>query len=180
MPNTYAVSLDDRRSAFQLVQIIVRLRPTCAKSVLEGRGPGGLFAGETIRNGQELKTKGMPVWADSKWTLEKLQVVMQLVKGVSGFIYRVRTGGQIQFGVRENVTKRCEMHEREQTCPGTATVETWTFAIHNAASRHRRNAFGMESESWRPMVVIPKAPVPRQRSRNGHFWVLLLQRDLLL
>ena len=87
-------------------------------------------------------------WADSKWTLEKLQVVMQLVKGVSGFIHRVRTGGQIQFGVRENVTKRCEIHEREQTCPGTATVETWTFAIHNAASRHRRNVFGMESESW--------------------------------
>ena len=43
---------------------------------------------------------GMLVWADSRWTLEKLQEEMQLVKGVNGFIYKIRTGGQEQFGVR--------------------------------------------------------------------------------
>ena len=100
MPNADAGSLDDRRSPCQLIQTIVRLRPAHAKAVLEGRGQGGLFARETIRDGQEPKTKGMPVWADSRWTLEKLQVEMQVVKGVNGFIYRIRTGGKVQFGVR--------------------------------------------------------------------------------
>ena len=84
MPNADAGSLDDRRSPCQLIQIIVRLRSTHAKAVLEERGQGGLFPTETIRDGQELKTKSMPVWADFRWTLEKLQVEMQLVKGVNG------------------------------------------------------------------------------------------------
>ena len=39
-------------------------------------------------------------WADSKKTLEKLNLEMQLVKVVDGFIYRVHTGGKIQIGVR--------------------------------------------------------------------------------
>ena len=43
VPNTDAVSLDDKRNNFQLIQIIVRLIPIHAKAVLEGRGQGGLF-----------------------------------------------------------------------------------------------------------------------------------------
>ena len=33
-----------------------------------------------------------------RWRMFRLE--MQLVKGLNGFIYRVRTGGQIQFGVK--------------------------------------------------------------------------------
>ena len=99
VPKTDAGSLDEGRNAFQLIQIIVRLRPLHAKAVLDGRGQSGLFARETIRDGREPKTKGLLVWAHSKWTLAKLQVEMQLVKGVIGFNCRVRTEGQIQFGV---------------------------------------------------------------------------------
>ena len=87
------------------------------------------------------------------------------MKGVNGFIYRLRTRGE-----SENATKRCEVHERKQTHPGTTTVETWTLAPHNAAARNCRNAFGMESLSWNPRIVVPKAPDPRQRNKNGHFW----------
>ena len=73
-----------------------RLRPRLAKAVLEGRGQCGLFAGATVGDGQEPKTKGMPVLG----RLEKLQLEKQLVKVVDGFIYRVHTGGKIQIGVR--------------------------------------------------------------------------------
>ena len=38
------------------------------------------------------------MWADSKWTSEKLQLEMQVVKSVNGFICTGCTGGQIQFG----------------------------------------------------------------------------------
>ena len=50
------------------------------------------------------------------------------------------------------ITKRCEVHERKQTYPETATVETWTLFSHNAASRNCRDASGMESESWNPKI----------------------------
>ena len=100
VPNTDVGSWDDKRDALPLIQIIIRVGPIHAMAVLEGRGQGGLFAREreSIRDGQEPKTKGM--FAGSMWTLEKLQLEMQLVKGVNGFVYSVRTGGQIQFGVR--------------------------------------------------------------------------------
>ena len=38
------------------------------------------------------------MWADSKWTSEKLQLEMQVVKSVNGFLCTGCTGGQIQFG----------------------------------------------------------------------------------
>ena len=127
VPNTDAGSLDDRRNTFQLIQIIVRLRPVRAKAVLEGRGQGGLFARETIIDGHEPETKGMLVWADSKWTLEKRQVEMQLVKGVNGFIYRLRTAGQVprpsERGESENATQRCEVHESRHI----QELQQWRF-----------------------------------------------------
>ena len=197
MPNADAGSLDDRRSPCQLIQIIVRLRPAHAKAVLEGRGQGGLFARETIRGGQEPKTKGgMPVWADSRWTLEKLQVEMPLVKGVNGFICRIRTGGQVQFGVRVLPDQLSEV--RARMLPNDVR--------YTDDSRHIQ-----ELQQWRlgplpytmqppeivdmllewsrkagvPRPVVPKAPDPRQRTKNGHFWFVAaegpsLERDLVV
>ena len=60
----------------------------------------------------------------------KLHLEMQLVRGVNVFLYRVRTGGQIQFCVRvvpdQLFEVRCEKHERKPTCAGTATVALMT------------------------------------------------------
>ena len=75
-------------------------------------------------------------------------------------------------GESENVTK--------QTYPGTATMVTWTLAIHNAASRNCRDAFAMKSESWSPRVVVPKAADPRQRSKNGRFLYVAAEGRLRL
>ena len=142
------------------------------RAVLEGRGQGGLFARDTIRDGHEPKSKGMPVWLDSKWTLEKLQVEMQLVERCewhhlqntdrwTGTVWCPCVTRPTERGESKNVAKRCEVRGRQQTHPGTATVETRTLDMHNAATRNCRHAVGMESEGW---------PDPRQRTKNGRFW----------
>ena len=189
MPNADAGSLDDRRSPRQLLQIIVRLRPAHAKAVLEGRGQGGLFARETIRDGQEPTTKGMPVWADSRWTLEKLQVEMQLVKGVNGFIYRKRTGGQVQFGVRVLPDQLSEVRARMLPNDVRYTddnrhiqeLQQWRLGPLPCTMQPPENVAMLLEWSRKagvPWPVVPKAPDPRQRSKNGHFWFAAAE-DLL-
>ena len=182
MPNADAGSLDDRRSPCQLIQIIVRLRPAHAKAVWKDEDKvDSLRERETIRGGQEPKTKGMLVWADSRWTLEKLQVEMQLVKGVNGFIYRIRKGGQVQCGVRLLPDQLSEVRAR---------------MLPNDVRYTDDNRHIQELQQWRlgplpytmqppeivdmllewsrksgvPLPVVPKAPDPRQRTKNGHFW----------
>ena len=94
MPNADAGSLDDRRSPRQLIQIIVRLRPTHAEDKVDSLRERPSETGKSPRRRACLSRR------TPDGTLEKLQVEMQLVKGVNGFIYRIQTGGQVQFGVR--------------------------------------------------------------------------------
>ena len=111
------------------------------------------------------------MWADSQWTLEKLQLEMQLVKGVNGFVYRVRTGGQIQFRVRVLVPCPCVVRPTER-------VESENRHIQEMQQwRLGPLLFTMQPPEivemlleWSrkygvPRLVVPKAPDPRQRSK---------------
>ena len=76
---------------------------------------------------------------------------LQITDSRTGTVWCPCVARPTERGESENATKRCEVHERKQTHPGTTTVETRTLATHNAAARNCRNAFGMESLSWNPM-----------------------------
>ena len=136
----------------------------------------GLLAREIIIGGQEPKTKGMPVWADSKCTWEKLQLGMQLVKGVNGFIFRVHAGGQIQFGVRVLPDQLSEMRAR---------------MLPNDVRYTNENRHIQELQQWRfeplpynaeiplewsrkagvPWIVVPKAPHTKTEEQTWTFLV---------
>ena len=153
------------------IQIIVRLRPAHAKAVLEGRGQGGLFARETIRDGQEAQDEGHAC-------LGGLQ--MDTGKTSSGDATRERCEWlQVQFGVRvlpyqlsevraRMSPNRCEVHGRQQTHPGTATVETRTLAIH---PKIVDMLLEWSRKAGVPWPVVPNAPDPRQRTTNGQLLV---------
>ena len=136
---------------------------------------------ETIRDGHVPKTKGMPVWTDSMWTLEKLQVGMQLVKGVNGFIYRLRTTGQLQFSVRvlpdhlREVRARMLPNDVRYTDEDRHIQELQQWRLGPLPyTRQQPEIVGMLLEWSRkagvPWIVVPKAPDPRQRSKNEYFW----------
>ena len=138
-----------------------------------------------IRGGQEPKTKGMLVWADSKCTLEKLQLGVQLVKGVSGFIYRVHAGGHIQFGVRVLPDQLSEMRVRmlpngvRYTNENRHIQELQQCRFETLATHNAEMHLEWSRKAGVPWSVVPKAPDPKHRSNNGHTSGLLLQRDLL-
>ena len=89
---------------------------------------------ETIRYGQEPKTKDILVWAYSKLTLDTFQLQMQFVKSVNEFICRLRTGGRRSgvcvVPIQKNVVRACMspgdvryMNENRQT----QELHLWRF-----------------------------------------------------
>ena len=123
----------------------------------------------------------MLVWADSRWTLEKLQVEMQLVKGVNGFVNRIRTGGQVQFGVRVLPDQLSEV--RAKVLPNDVRytddnrhiqeLQHWRLGplLYTMQPPEIVDMFlEWSRKAGVPWPVVPKAPDPRQRTKNGHFW----------
>ena len=88
--------------------------------------------------------------------------------------------------VTNNVTKRFEIHERTQTFPGTATVESWIFALHYGASRNCGDDSGVAPDSPSSMVSGSESARPRIEEQPGTFLVCCcketssLERDLTI
>ena len=81
-------------------------------------------------------------------------------------------------GESKNVTKRCEVHGRQQTHPGTATVETRPLLYTMQPPEIVDMLLEWSRKAGVPWPVVLKAPDPRQRTKNGDFWFVAAEGSL--
>ena len=167
-------------AALVLIQIIGRLRPIHVKAVLEGRGYGRLCVRGTIRDGQEPKTKGMILWADSKWSLEKLRLELQVVKGVSGSADRRTDTVACSCVARpiERVRARILPNDVRHTNENRQTQELHQWRLGSLLYT-TPDASGVDPESEFHGQWFRKRQA-QDKGANGDTLGLLLQRDLPL